>query len=79
MAYLSIGKPGTEYGPCKGKCKHTDCEMSRRDAAKKCRICAEAIGYDRNYCIEDKDNYVHFGCLLEEIDRQKEQIEKRRG
>ena len=46
MAAAAIPGPGTEYGPCKGGCGHTDCAASRAQAAVKCVKCEKKIGYE---------------------------------
>jgi hypothetical protein len=53
MAWTALAKPGTEFGPCEGACKHSDCALSRKQATTICPGCKEAIGYER--C------FVHYG------------------
>jgi hypothetical protein len=70
-AYLYPKKPGTEYGPCADECQHIDCAKSRSDAASKCRICNEPIGYGNEIYFE-KSSLVHATCLWRELDRDTE-------
>ncbi len=46
MAAGTIAPRGTQYGPCKGKCKHKDCAATRVMAKSICPGCKKAIGYD---------------------------------
>ncbi len=73
-------EPGTEYGPCRSEqCGHLDCEQSRRDAAKICRICGKAIGYGNRVYAEFESNeipnnegfFVHARCLESEAKRKR--------
>lgn len=73
MAYITLSKPGTEWGPCEGECEHRDCAATRENATKICRICDKPIGYENKFCGDDTPGeLVHWLCLLEEIDRQAE-------
>ena len=49
MAWGMLSKPGTEYGPCLGACKHRDCQATRDQAATACAYCAEPIGYGARF------------------------------
>lgn len=65
MAWISIPAPGTEYGPCKGTCSHTDCEATREMAAAVCHFCNEAIDYQRAlFSDPDGPGFVHAVCLM---------------
>lgn len=47
MGWITIPKPGDDYGPCPDEaCKHRDCAANRRDAMWVCRLCGLPIGYD---------------------------------
>lgn len=73
MAASSLPKPGAEYGPCKGKCKHIDCSGTRVIAAAVCRICSKSIGYNKRFYRDETghaDAYVHAACREDEADRQ---------
>jgi len=35
---------------CAGKCRHTDCALTRREAARLCHFCGEIIGWDTRFC-----------------------------
>ena len=39
MAASRLPAPGTEYGPCKNKCQHRDCQQMKDMAETKCGIC----------------------------------------
>ncbi len=72
MAASALPKPGTEYGPCKSKCKHIDCASTRATSEAACRFCAKAIGYDKRF-YADPDNqgaFVHAICLEESVERE---------
>ncbi len=57
MAAGTISKPGDQYGPCLDEsCEHTDCAASRKQAATRCNICGEAIGYERLFY--QRDNWT---------------------
>jgi hypothetical protein len=49
MAWISLAKPGTEFGPCAEPCTHKDCALSRTAAEAVCPGCKEAIGYERAF------------------------------
>ena len=49
MGYLFLSPPGTEFGPCKGTCEHTDCKATRDQAAGICPFCGGPIGYEHNF------------------------------
>lgn len=54
--------PGTTYGPCTGKCHHTDCARMRKIARSKCRICRKVVGYEALVMFEGDDQVVHAAC-----------------
>ena len=71
MGWIMLSKPGTECGPCVGKCKHKDCAENRSMAATPCVYCDKPIGYDTKYYSDttyDDDGkltariYYHFIC-----------------
>jgi hypothetical protein len=62
MGWATLPKPGTKTGPCKEECKHVDCNMTKKDAAKLCKVCNKPIGYDRPYYI-DGGGLVHAQCI----------------
>lgn len=69
MGWITLPTPGTKYGPCKGKCKHTDCAATRTEAETPCRYCKKPIGFDTKF-YTDRDEtkvgggtlYSHFVC-----------------
>jgi len=71
MAAGILSKPGTEYGPCAGRCNHKDCAEVRQMAAATCRICRGTIGYDRRFYDESGENkvaLVHASCRETEVE-----------
>jgi len=74
MAAGIISKPGSQYGPCCVKCRHTDCEANRKTAESICHICGTIIGYETRFYDTD-EGYVHAFCEEERI--EKERIERR--
>ena len=70
-----ISAPGTKLGPCKGGCKHRDCEASRVEAAKICPACDKPIGYDTAFTtMRDKAGLPWtWHNLCAEIDAEKAQ------
>ena len=71
MASGYISKPGSEYGPCKDKCKHKDCAGLRKIAKSICSICNERIDYER-HMYKEGDRYVHAVCLEEKIEQERD-------
>ena len=67
--YFSPGKPGTEFGPCDGPCKHTDCPQMKAQAESTCRVCGEQIGYEEKIYFEE-GGCVHFVCYWKEVDKK---------
>lgn len=67
MAAGFLSEPGTEYGPCKEACEHTDCALIRKFATTPCRICEEPIGYNRRFFDSKRDGTVHEACLITEL------------
>jgi hypothetical protein len=68
MAAMSLPKPGTPLGPCKGQCPHTDCHMTRTMAESTCTVCCKPIGYGRDFYRDDrvrgeKPLYAHAKCF----------------
>lgn len=69
MAAGILPAPGTELGPCKTMCSHTDCLETRRMAGTSCTICGEVIGYDRRFYDSRRHNSLtHALCLEEEFE-----------
>ena len=62
MAAGILQKPGTKGGPCETECKHRDCAMTREDAAKVCRRCGKAIGYETRFYNDGPGHLVHALC-----------------
>jgi hypothetical protein len=70
MAAGSLGKPGSKYGPCKKRCEHRDCALSRLQAAAVCRLCKRPIGYDRSFFVEGSPlTLLHESCAQDEADQ----------
>ncbi len=65
MPTSRLSEPGTEFGPCVESCSHVDCAATRRQAASKCRLCRNAIGYGERYYTDpdDRTALVHAVCL----------------
>lgn len=61
-----ISPPGTEYGPCVGRCAHRDCAWMRETAAKSCYLCQAPIGYDQRF-YENEGDVAHAVCLEEVV------------
>jgi len=63
MAAGRLSAPGTETGPCKLICEHSDCMLTRQMAEAACQICGLEIGYEtRFYQTERKNVFVHALC-----------------
>jgi hypothetical protein len=61
MAAGVLGKPGTQFGPCKTPCKHLDCAETRSRATSRCIYCKRVVGYGvRIY--QHGDYVVHARC-----------------
>lgn len=72
MAAIHISKPGSEFGPCEGECEHIDCAENRATAAAACRLCGEAIGYERAFYDEGDGSrpvWTHATCLRAAVER----------
>jgi hypothetical protein len=79
MGWIMLSKPGDEYGPCVGNCKHKDCEASRQEARMPCRFCHKEIGYETKFYIESFYDelsgkltgrcYSHFICSVVEAEK----------
>lgn len=76
-----IPAPGTPDGPCADDCRHTPCGRMRIDAATRCALCRNPIGYETPWRVTPLwvyladlpfplSNSVHTACLAE---REKEQ------
>ena len=66
MAAGMLSAPGTQYGPCKEKCRHTDCAALRKTAESNCTICNKAIGYENAFYAKE-ETYVHALCEEQRI------------
>ena len=76
MASSFIPKPGTAYGPCNDGCKHRDCIAAWKTINTLCRICKEAISWERHYYQEeDWAALVHAVCLEQEVEDERKQAE----
>ncbi len=62
MAAGMLPEPGSEYGPCKKECQHTDCALTRKMAATVCTYCSKEIGYGRLFYDLGDDKLVHYLC-----------------
>ena len=71
MATCILCSPGTEFGPCKEPCNHSDCQLTRRMAEMNCGICRMPIGYETRYYDDDQYGLVHALCLEEALDHRK--------
>lgn len=70
MAASVISKPGSEHGPCKGRCKHRDCRQTVTDAQSACRFCLKPIGYETLYYRARFDGCLaHATCLETAVER----------
>jgi hypothetical protein len=75
MAYIILSKPGTKYGPCKGECEHTDCALTRAQAAAECPHCGKQCGYDKPLTSSPLRNGLlsHHVCVCEHADNFKDE------
>ena len=64
MAYATLPKPGSEYGPCLPTCSHSDCKQTRTMAATICHICNDPLGYAAPFQQDSKDRLVHLHCNI---------------
>jgi len=62
MAASVISRPGSEYGPCKEDCNHSDCAELRHMANLICNECNEPIGYEARF-YQDEFGQAHARCL----------------
>ena len=65
MGWGMIAAPGTEVGPCKEECKHTDCAVTRVMAESLCIHCNKPIGYEKKFYQITKPKGVESSRLLE--------------
>lgn len=63
MAAYMLPAPGSKLGPCKRKCQHTDCALTRKMAETECYICSEPIDYEHPYYSEPDGRLVHASCF----------------
>lgn len=81
MAPSHLAKPGSKYGPCAKPCEHTDCDLTRRAAARVCRFCAEPIGYKVSFFTDPDgmgDALVHADCLEESVEKERQALKEAR-
>jgi hypothetical protein len=74
MGWITMSKPGDKYGPCKRKCKHKDCEATRKEAGTPCLHCGEPIGYETKYYCDNSDGtrrLEHFVCAWEAEEKRR--------
>jgi len=45
----TLGKPGSDRGPCRQPCRHDACAEARAWAAARCHYCGTPIGYERRF------------------------------
>lgn len=70
MAAGVLPNPGTELGPCVGRCRHKDCAQTRRDAVTPCRFCAVPVGYEHSfYRSRLTGELAHAACLEDATER----------
>lgn len=76
MAAATLPKPGSKYGPCKGKCAHIDCAQTRQMSAETCRFCGDMIGYDKRFYtdLDNRDKLVHAVCLEESVEQERKAV-----
>jgi len=79
MAAGYLPEIGSENGPCKDECEHTDCVETKRMLLMVCRWCDLAIGYRGFYndTLEGEpalSRMVHAVCHEDELHRQDEAI-----
>jgi len=70
MAAGVLPKPGTKYGPCRGKCKHIDCKRTRTEAASLCSFCHQPIGYGVRY-YRSSAGLDHAACAEDTEERRR--------
>jgi len=73
MGWGMLSEPGTQYGPCKESCEHTDCAATRKDAATKCTICGETIGYGTKFYYTD-EGAEHALCTWKKEEERKKAL-----
>lgn len=68
MAVGVLPEPGTKFGPCVPECSHRDCAQTRMIAASLCRMCDEAIGYEKGFFRDDAEGakWIHAVCAEDE-------------
>jgi hypothetical protein len=49
MKIFSVPKPGSITGPCETLCSHETCRAMRVASKRTCRLCHQAIGYEKKY------------------------------
>ncbi len=81
MAAAYLPAPGTEYGPCEGQCKHTDCKSIRGDATAPCTICAKPIGYETGHFLTEHRlssgrTHAHSRCVDAQQDATDKEVER---
>lgn len=70
MTATQLPVPGSKGGPCAGPCEHRECAAVRAQAARRCRVCGNVIGYATMYYREDAADggvtFIHETCLARE-------------
>lgn len=64
MAAIGTPAPGSEYGPCRKACKHTDCASLRRQAETPCTACGKPIGYEVNFFRDNPEDVIDWTKLI---------------
>jgi hypothetical protein len=60
---------GKKHGPCEVACSHVDCARTRKDAAGKCPLCKDIIGYDRRFS-KYGERLFHADCLEDAAEKR---------
>lgn len=71
MGWAILSAPGTEHGPCKGKCQHIDCAATRKMADNICGYCDKPIGFDQRFYqleLDGEQCFAHAPCAEREED-----------
>ena len=74
MGWGMLSEPGTEYGPCKERCEHTDCAATRKDAESKCLFCGERIGYGTKFYYVGDEGLEHAVCTWKKEDERQKSL-----
>ncbi len=55
MAEGHLSSPGSEFGPCKHRCEHVDCQDTKRMANARCPHCGKRIGWKKYFYVLEVD------------------------